>query len=79
MPEPRIEWRKWHGLEALYLGDIIVGRVAPDGGRGNKPRYILNLDNVESAAFWFTSRSVEQAKARVERRLAEWLERAGLQ
>jgi len=79
MSEPRCEWRPWHGIEALYLGDIIVARVAPDGGRGDKPRAIFNLANVESAAFWFTSRSVEQAKAEVERRLAEWLGRAGLQ
>lgn len=77
----RAEWRPWNSLEALYLGDIIVGRVAPAGGGrcGSKPRAIFNLAAVESAAFWFDCKSVEEAKAEVERRLVEWLRRAGFQ
>lgn len=81
MSEPRIEWRPWSGLEALYLGEIIVGRVAAAGGGrgGGKARAVFNLEAVEYVASWFTCQSAEEAKAEVERRLDLWLERAGLQ
>ena len=75
---PRTEWRDWNGLQALYLGEIIVGRVAPDGGKRNKPRAIFNLAASESRAFWFDCADIADAKLSIEVRLAEWLRRAGL-
>lgn len=80
MPQPATEWREWHGLEALYLGEIIVGRVSATGGGrdGSKPRAIFNLAAIESAAFWFDCRSVDEAKSEVERRIEDWLGRAGM-
>jgi hypothetical protein len=81
MTAPRIEWRPWCGMEALYLGDIIVGRVAATGGgrRGERPRAIFNLAAVDSAALWFAAPTYEAAKCKIETRLADWLRRAGLQ
>lgn len=79
MSKPRIEWRSWSGLQALYLGDIIVARVAPDGGRKNKPRAIFNLAAVDGGAFWFDCATVEEAREQIEARLDRWLRRAGLQ
>ncbi len=75
------EWRPWCGMEALYLGEVIVGRVSPSrqGHHRAKTSAIFNLASVESGAFWFACKSVEEAKLEVERRLAEWLRRAGLQ
>ncbi len=76
----RTEWRDWNGLQALYLGEIIVGRVARSGGGkgGTKPRAIFNLAATESAAFWFDCADIADAKLSIEVRLAEWLRRAGI-
>lgn len=77
----KAEWRDWHGMKALYLGEIIVGRVAATGGGrdGTKPRAIFNLAASESRAFWFDCPSVKVAKCQIEVRLADWLQRAGLE
>jgi hypothetical protein len=55
--------------------------VAPTGGGrgGDRPRAIFNLGAVETPAFWFTCRTIDAAKREVEARLAEWLQKAGLQ
>jgi hypothetical protein len=75
------EWRPWGSLEALYLGEIIVGRVAQSGGGrcGTKPRAIFNLAAVETGAFWVKCTSIAAAKLHIENRLVEWLRRAGLE
>jgi hypothetical protein len=80
LPEPTTEWREWNGLEALYLGDIIVGRVAPTGGgrHGDTPRGIFNLAAIENSAFWVGYPTVKVAKCHIETRLDDWLRRAGL-
>lgn len=77
----KAEWRPWHGLLALYLGEIIVGRVAGSGGGkgGTKPRAIFNLAAVESGAFWFDCADIAEAKRQIEACLVAWLERAGLE
>lgn len=79
MAPHRIEWRPWCGLQALYLGEVIVGRVAPDGGKRNKPRAIFNLASVENGAHWFDCPTVVDARREIEARLDRWLERTGLQ
>ncbi|QDH34010.1 hypothetical protein [Porphyrobacter sp. YT40] len=76
-----IEWRPWCNVEALYLGEIIVGRVsAPQGGHGGKrARGVFNLDAVEYVASWHTYPTIDDAKAAIEARLTDWLQRAGIQ
>jgi len=70
-------WKPWCGLEALYLGRVIVGRVSISRNqKGDQASWIFNLAGC--SAFWKTARTLEQAKAEVERSLAEWLEQAGL-
>jgi hypothetical protein len=69
-------WDPWWSLDALWLGRIVVGRVAHHGGTRNQPRAIFNLQGV--GATWHTFPTPEEARAFVEQRLAEWLEQAGL-
>lgn len=76
MTHPTTEWRDWHGLQALYMGEIIVGRVAPTGGRRNGPRAIFNLHG--NTACWVQQNSIEEARAWVEISLAHWLHQAGI-
>jgi hypothetical protein len=68
-------------MQALYLGDVIVGRVTATGGGkdGAKPRAIFNLAAVENGAFWFDCPSDYEARREIEVRLARWLQRTGLQ
>lgn len=79
--QPQIEWRPWCNLEALYLGEIIVGRVAATGGgrNGTKARAMFNLAAVDRVAYWVDCRDLSAAKLEIETRLADWLKRAGLQ
>jgi hypothetical protein len=82
MKAPHTEWRLWStNIEALYLGEIIVGRVATDGGgrSGKLPRAIFNLAAIESGAFWWPVASIDSGKLLVEGRLSDWLRTAGLQ
>lgn len=72
----RITFQPEHGMEVLYLGKIAVGRVAPDGGRAGRPRWLFNLKG--AAAFWKDERTVEAAKAALIAALDDWLDRAGL-
>lgn len=74
---PSIEWRPWCNLEALYLGEIIVGRVAASGGK--RARGVFNLDAVEYVASWHTYPTIEVAKSALEARLSDWLQKASLQ
>jgi hypothetical protein len=73
---PGTEWRWWCDLEVLYLGEIAVGRVAHQGGKGDQPRWLFDLKG--AAAFWRTEKTVAAAKGAVEDHLTDWLMRAGL-
>lgn len=70
-------WKPWAGLEALYLGEIIVGRVCPHRRPGDdRADWVFGLSQYPT--FWKTARSLDQAKTEVELALAEWLRLAGL-
>lgn len=70
-------WKPWHNLEALYLGEIIVGRVSVShNAKNNQASYIFNLGGI--SASWKTARTVELARQDVEAELAAWLNKAGL-
>ncbi|PKB19623.1 hypothetical protein B0I00_1862 [Novosphingobium kunmingense] len=72
----RALWKPWHGLEALYLGEIIVGRVSINrNGKGDAASWIFNLAG--ATAHWTTARTVEQAREAVEAKLHDWLDKAG--
>lgn len=74
---PGTEWRPWCGLEALYLGKVIVGRVSASRmGRNSQASWIFNLNG--DVAFWKTARTVEDARIAVEQSLRDWLLRAGI-
>lgn len=72
----RTTWRAEHGLEVFYLGEIPVGRVAPYGGRNNRPRWLFNLAGV--TAFWRDAKTMDDARDCLMVALAEWLTKAGL-
>lgn len=76
MNAPVTQWRAEHGLTILYLGSIAVGRTAPSGGRGGKPRWLFNLNGV--TAIWHNAKTEQEARQEVETALAQWLRRAGL-
>lgn len=76
---PAPVWKPWCGMEALYLGEVIVARASPCGGRNNKPRAIFNLASVESAALWRDYSTIASARIAMENQLAEWLHKAGLE
>lgn len=73
----KITWRTRGDLEVLYLGEIPVGRVAPDGGRNNRPRWLFNLDG--AASIWRDAKTIVEARVCVLLALDQWLNRAGLQ
>lgn len=77
MTSPTPIWKPWHDLQALYLGEIIVGRVSTSRAkRRDQASAIFNLAGV--TAHWQTFRTEDQAKAFVESELANWLTKAGL-
>lgn len=63
-------------LEVLSLGRHEVGRVAPTGGKRNKPRWIFNLGG--SFVYWRTENTIEQARAALVLATEQWLVDAGL-
>lgn|GEM_PF-3423608 len=71
-----IAWRPWCSLELLYLGEVPVGRVLERGGHKSQPAWFFDLDH--HTAIWRTAKTVEDARAQVEAKLADWLRRAGL-
>lgn len=73
---PATSWKTSNRLEVLCLGDIEVGRVCPDGGRRNRPRWIFNL--AHPASFWRDAPTLDQARAELVGALDGWLQRAGL-
>ena len=70
------DWKQRYGMEVLCLGEIEVARVAYDGGRNGRPRWLNNLRL--HTAFWRDAATVEQARAAVMHDVEEWLRKAGL-
>lgn len=71
-----ITWRNVYGLHVLAMGEIDIGRVARNGGKEDKPRWLFNLAGITCQ--WQTAKTIDAASASLRIELRKWLVRAGL-
>lgn len=74
--KPKISWKQTDNFEQLYLGQILVGSVMPDGGHRNRPRWTFKLKGI--CVFWQDEKTVSDAREALITALHDWLARAGL-
>lgn len=75
-----LSWRSEIGMQVLYLGEVPIGRVAPNGGgRGGSHRWLFHLAGPTpgTSAFWHAENGETKARAALLAAANTWLNRAG--
>ena len=75
-----LSWRSESGMQVLYLGEIPIGRMAPNGsGKLGSHRWLFHLagHTPGTAAFWHAENGETAARAALLAAANTWLNRAG--